>query len=36
MDLNDVREGATVYLPVSQPGAPLYVGEDTRSRETGS
>jgi len=27
MDLNDVVEGVTVYLPVSQPGALLYIGD---------
>ena len=27
MDFNEVREGATVYLPVSQPGALLYLGD---------
>jgi amidase len=27
MDFNEVREGATIYLPVSQPGALLYVGD---------
>jgi acetamidase/formamidase len=27
MDFNEIREGATVYLPVSQPGALLYVGD---------
>ena len=27
MDFNDVVEGATVYLPVNQPGALLYVGD---------
>jgi acetamidase/formamidase len=27
MDFNDIVEGATVYLPVAQPGALLYVGD---------
>ena len=27
MDYSEVREGATVYLPVAQPGALLYVGD---------
>src|SRR5437660_11937943 len=27
MDFNEIIEGATVYLPVSQPGALLYVGD---------
>lgn len=27
MDFNDIVEGATVYLPVSVPGALLYVGD---------
>lgn len=27
MDFNEVAEGATVYLPVYQPGALLYVGD---------
>ena len=27
MDFNEVVEGATVYLPVMQPGALLYVGD---------
>jgi acetamidase/formamidase len=27
MDFNEVVEGATVYLPVSTPGAMLYVGD---------
>lgn len=27
MDFNEVVEGVTVYLPVSQPGALLYVGD---------
>jgi amidase len=27
MDFNEVREGATLYLPVAQPGALLYVGD---------
>ena len=27
MDFSEVREGATVYLPVAQPGALLYVGD---------
>jgi len=27
MDFNEVIEGATVYLPVSNPGALLYVGD---------
>jgi len=27
MDFNEVVEGTTVYLPVSQPGALLYVGD---------
>jgi amidase len=27
MDFNEAVEGATVYLPVSQPGALLYVGD---------
>jgi acetamidase/formamidase len=27
MDFNGIREGATVYLPVSQPGALLYLGD---------
>lgn len=27
MDFNEIREGATVYLPVGQPGALLYVGD---------
>ena len=27
MDFNEVNEGATVYLPVSVPGALLYVGD---------
>jgi len=27
MDFNEIREGATVYLRVSQPGALLYVGD---------
>jgi acetamidase/formamidase len=27
MDFNEIVEGATVYLPVSQPGALLYVGD---------
>ena len=27
MDFNEIREGATVYLAVSQPGALLYVGD---------
>jgi acetamidase/formamidase len=27
MDFNEVIEGATVYLPVAQPGALLYVGD---------
>jgi amidase len=27
MDFNEIAEGATVYLPVSMPGALLYVGD---------
>jgi amidase len=27
MDFNEITEGATVYLPVSVPGALLYVGD---------
>lgn len=27
MDFNEIREGATVYLPVAQPGALLYIGD---------
>jgi acetamidase/formamidase len=27
MDFNEIREGATLYLPVAQPGALLYVGD---------
>jgi amidase len=27
MDFSEIREGATVYLPVAQPGALLYVGD---------
>jgi acetamidase/formamidase len=27
MDFNEIIEGATVYLPVAQPGALLYVGD---------
>ena len=27
MDFNEIVEGATVYLPVSQPGALLYIGD---------
>jgi amidase len=27
MDFSGIREGATVYLPVAQPGALLYVGD---------
>jgi len=27
MDFNDLVEGATVYLPVAQPGALLYIGD---------
>ncbi len=27
MDFNEIREGATLYLPVLQPGALLYVGD---------
>ena len=27
MDFNEIVEGVTVYLPVSQPGALLYVGD---------
>src|SRR5207249_8516100 len=27
MDFNEIVEGATVYLPVSVPGALLYVGD---------
>ncbi len=27
MDFNEIREGATVYLPVFQPGALLYLGD---------
>ena len=27
MDFNEIREGATVYLQVSQPGALLYLGD---------
>lgn len=27
MDFNEIREGATVYLPVYQPGALLYLGD---------
>jgi acetamidase/formamidase len=27
MDFNEIRQGATVYLPVSQPGALLYLGD---------
>jgi acetamidase/formamidase len=27
MDFNEIVEGATVYLPVSNPGALLYVGD---------
>ena len=27
MDFNEIREGTTVYLPVSQPGALLYLGD---------
>jgi len=27
MDFNEIVEGATVYLPVNQPGALLYVGD---------
>jgi acetamidase/formamidase len=27
MDFNEVVEGATVYLPVAQPGALLYIGD---------
>ena len=27
MDFNEIREGAIVYLPVSQPGALLYLGD---------
>src|SRR5260221_3148396 len=26
-DFNEIVEGTTVYLPVGQPGAPLYVGD---------
>ncbi len=26
MDFSEIREGATVYLPVAQPGALLYIG----------
>jgi amidase len=27
MDFNEIGEGATIYLPVSNPGALLYVGD---------
>ena len=27
MDFNEITEGATVYLPVSNPGALLYLGD---------
>src|SRR4029434_971634 len=27
MDFNEIVEGSTVYLPVAQPGALLYVGD---------
>ena len=27
MDFNEIVEGGTVYLPVNQPGALLYVGD---------
>jgi len=27
MDFSEIRDGATLYLPVSQPGALLYVGD---------
>jgi acetamidase/formamidase len=27
MDFSEIREGATVYLPVAQPGALLYIGD---------
>jgi amidase len=27
MDFNEIVEGTTVYLPVAQPGALLYVGD---------
>ena len=27
MDFNEVAEGVTIYLPVSVPGALLYVGD---------
>jgi amidase len=27
LDFNELVEGATVYLPVSNPGALLYVGD---------
>jgi acetamidase/formamidase len=27
MDFNEIVEGATVYLPIAQPGALLYIGD---------
>jgi amidase len=27
MDFNEIREGSTVFLPVRQPGALLYLGD---------
>ncbi|MCU1320230.1 MAG: Acetamidase/Formamidase, partial [Edaphobacter sp.] len=27
MDFNEITEGATVYLPISNPGALLYLGD---------
>jgi len=27
MDYNQIREGTTVYLPVSAPGALLFIGD---------
>lgn len=36
VDYSGVREGTTVYLPVYQEGALLFVGDGTRSRATAS
>lgn len=34
MDYNQIREGTTVYLPVSHPGALLFVGDGHAARAT--
>ena len=36
MDFNEIVEGATIYLPVSNPGALLYLGDATPLRVTAS